>query len=389
MRGFGSLLVLAAIPAVLAVKSHDFKTCSQAGFCRRGRALSTRAAENPSWRSPYSVDASSVILSPDQAAFTAAIKSSIYPDVKFSLDVRIHDDGVVRVRMDEVDGLRKRYDEAASWALLEEPKVSQKVQWTVAKDRVKAVYGAKKDIEVKVTFEPLKVTLLRDGKEQVVLNNRGLLHMEHFRTKESVEKSKEGIAVPVPEEGVDAGDGTQAVLGVHPRAAWFEGEQEDGWWEETFNSFTDPKPKGTVSEHLRYLFVLTSCQVPSLFRSTSTSPTMVMSLVSPSTQRVLTFPPPLARTRISPTRIASSMPMCLSTLQTRPCRYTVPFHSCMRTLPTPPSPSSTQSVLKPGSTLAVLPRSPRRRTGCRSLAFSTSSSSLGLLLRISSRSTPA
>ncbi|PIL32749.1 hypothetical protein GSI_04864 [Ganoderma sinense ZZ0214-1] len=245
MRGFGSLLVLAAIPAALAVKSHDFKTCSQAGFCRRGRALSARAAENPSWRSPYSVDASSVALSPDQASFTAAIKSSIYPDVKFSLDVRIHDDGVVRVRMDEVDGLRKRYDEAASWALLEEPKVSQKVQWTVAKDSVKAVYGAKNDIEVKVAFEPLKVTLFRGGKEQVVLNNRGLLHMEHFRTKESVPKSKE--TVPVPEEGLDTEDGVQAVLGVHPRAAWFEGEQEDGWWEETFNSFTDPKPKGPES----------------------------------------------------------------------------------------------------------------------------------------------
>ena len=243
MRGLGSLLVLAAIPAVLAVKSHDFKTCSQAGFCRRGRALSARATENPSWRSPYSVDPSSVTLSPDQASFTAAIKSSIYLDVKFSLDVRIHDDGVVRVRMDEVDGLRKRYDEAASWALVEEPKVSQKVQWTVAKDNVKAVYGAKKDIEVRVAFEPLKVTLLRGGKEQVVLNNRGLLHMEHFRTKESVAKSKEGI--PVPEEGVDTADGAQAVLGVHPRAAWFEGEQEDGWWEETFNSFTGPKPKGT------------------------------------------------------------------------------------------------------------------------------------------------
>ncbi|RPD70847.1 alpha-glucosidase [Lentinus tigrinus ALCF2SS1-7] len=245
MRALSSLLVVAAIPAVLAVKTNDFKTCSQAGFCRRGRALSARAAENPSWRSPYSVDASSVALSPDQAAFTAGVKSSIYPDVKFSLDVRIHDDGVVRVRMDEVDGLRQRYNEAASWALLEEPKVSQKIQWSVGKDGVRAAYGPKNDVQVDVSFEPLKVTLRRDGKEQVVLNSRGLLHMEHFRTKESVAKSKEGMEVP--EEGLDTDENAQVVLGALPRTAWFEGDSEDGWWEETFNSFTDPKPRGPES----------------------------------------------------------------------------------------------------------------------------------------------
>ncbi len=247
MRAFSSLLIVAAIPAVLAVKTHDFKTCSQAGFCRRGRALSARAAENPSWRSPYSVDASSVVLSPDQAAFTAAVKSSIYPEVKFGLDVRIHDDGVVRVRMDEVDGLRQRYNEAASWALLEEPKVSQKIQWSVGKNGVRAAYGPKNGIEVDVTFEPLQVTLRRDGKEQVVLNGRGLLHMEHFRTKESVEKSKEGVEVP--EEGLDTDENAQVVLRALPRTAWFEGDSEDGWWEESFNSFTDPKPRGRSLRH--------------------------------------------------------------------------------------------------------------------------------------------
>ncbi|KAI0753449.1 alpha-glucosidase [Daedaleopsis nitida] len=244
MRAVSSLLVLAAIPAALAVKTHDFKTCSQAGFCRRGRALSTRAAESPSWSSPYSVDASSISVANGQASFTAAVKSSIYPEVKFALDVRIHDDGVVRVRMDEVDGMRKHYDEAASWALIAEPKISQQIQWDVGKDGVRAVYGAKKDIEVNVSFEPLKVTLLRDGKEQVLLNGRGLLHMEHFRTKESVEKSKEGL---VTSEAGAEGDDAQVVLGAHPRVAWFEGDSEDGWWEETFNSFTDPKPKGPES----------------------------------------------------------------------------------------------------------------------------------------------
>ena len=248
MRALSSLLVLAAVPAALAVKSHDFKTCSQAGFCRRGRALSARAAENPAWRSPYVLDASTVTLSPDQASFTAAVTSAVYPDVKFGLEVLIHEDGVVRVRMDEVGGLRQRYNEAASWALLEEPKVSSAIQWTVAKNGVRAVYGPKKDIQVDVVYEPLKVTMTRNGKEQVVLNGRGLLHMEHFRTKESVAQSKEGL--PTPEEGLETDDSAQVVVGAHPRTTWFEGEEEDGWWEESFNSFNDPKPRGRSTRHL-------------------------------------------------------------------------------------------------------------------------------------------
>ncbi|EJF56973.1 hypothetical protein DICSQDRAFT_150074 [Dichomitus squalens LYAD-421 SS1] len=206
MRTVGFLFVLAATPATLAFKSQDFKTCSQAGFCRCGRALSViiRAAQSPSWTSPYAVDASSAALSRDQTSFIAAIRSSIYPDVKFGLDVRIHDDGVVRVRMDE------------------EPKVGQQ-QWELGRDGVSAVYSAEKEVEVK---------------EQVVLNNRGLLHMEHFRTKESVAKGKGRF---------DTDGSAQVVLNNHPRIAWFEGEEEDGWWEETFRSFVDCKPRGPES----------------------------------------------------------------------------------------------------------------------------------------------
>ncbi|KAG6333168.1 hypothetical protein ID866_5923 [Astraeus odoratus] len=238
------LLLAAFLPAsqVLAFKASDFKTCAQSGFCRRGRALSARAlAAGSSWHSPYSVDPSSVVLASDQASFTASVKSSIYPAVQFGLDVRLHEDGVVRVRMDEVGGLRKRYDEAASWALVQEPHVSRDIAWRVGKGAVRAVYGEKKNIELVVEFEPLKVTLIRDGVEQVVLNGRGLLHMEHFRTKED--------SKPATIEGGEA----QAPLQSNP-AAWFEGEEQDAWWEETWSTWTDSKPKGPESLSLDITF---------------------------------------------------------------------------------------------------------------------------------------
>lgn len=134
--------------------------------------------------------------------------------------------------MDEKEGLFKRYDEAAGWALVKEPEVSQEIKWTVGKKEMKAVYGDKKErVEVLVQFHPLVVRMLRNGKEQVVLNGKGLLHMEHFRKKQ--EKMEEIIE----------GDEAQKVVQVDPKA-WFEGEIEDGLWEETFKSWTDSKPKG-------------------------------------------------------------------------------------------------------------------------------------------------
>ena len=222
-----------------AFKPHDFKTCSQSGICRRGRALSARANEaKSSWVSPYSVDQSSVAISTNQAVFTAAVKSSIYPDIKFGLEVRIHEDGVARVRMDEVGGLRKRYDEASSWSLIAEPSISQNIKWIKGKKDIRAIYGEKKDIEVVVAYTPLRVSLLRNGREEVVLNGQGLLHMEHFRTKEASVEQPESV------EGDGTADEAQVVIKAKKSSAWFEGDTEDAFWEETFSSWTDSKPKG-------------------------------------------------------------------------------------------------------------------------------------------------
>jgi alpha 1,3-glucosidase len=241
---FSSALTLLLATECLAFKAHDFKICSQSGFCRRGRALAERAKEaQTSWKSPYSVDQSSVKISADQAVFTAAVKSSLYPEIHFGLEVRIQDDGVARVRMDEVGGLRKRYDEAASWALIEEPALSKDIKWKVGKRDTRAAYSG---VEVVVEHEPLRVSLLRNGKEQIVLNGQGLLHMEHFR-KKADEPTTTDEPAPEPEEAAE-GEAAQAPLvkKENPRA-WFEGETEDDYWAETFSSWTDSKPKGPES----------------------------------------------------------------------------------------------------------------------------------------------
>jgi len=239
---FLGIAALIFVQGTSAFKAHDFKTCSQSGFCRRGRALSARAtdakAKGSSWISPYSVDPASIKESEGgKARFTADVKSSLYPEIRFGLDLRIHEDGVVRVRMDEVGGLKKRYDETASWALIAEPALSKDVKWVRGKKEMKASYGK---VEVVVAYEPLKVSLLRGGKEQVVLNGQGLLHMEHFRQKVEAPPAQEAEGEPQP---ATAEGQVPLKLADNP-GGWFEGETEDAYWEETFSSWTDSKPKG-------------------------------------------------------------------------------------------------------------------------------------------------
>lgn len=251
------LFFIALLPFTAAVKSQDFKTCSDSGFCRRGRALAARAdAAGSSWKSPYSIDPSSILT--ESSTFSASVRSSLYPEIKFSFEIRIHEDGVVRIRMDEVGGLRRRYDEAAAWTLIEEPRRGV-VSWIVGKKETRVQYGKRKEMELKISHDSLKIMYLRNGKEEIVLNDAGLLHMEHFRIKQEVTDEAKNETEASAFEETSTEDAAQKVLEVNPRA-WFEGEDEDGWWSEQFRTWTDSKPKGIALDCHR-----SACGVKSFF----------------------------------------------------------------------------------------------------------------------------
>ncbi len=58
--------------------------------------------------------------------------------------------------MDEVDGIRKRYVEAASWALIREPKLSKNITWKQTRKDIKAL-DERLGVELKVQFQPLRI----------------------------------------------------------------------------------------------------------------------------------------------------------------------------------------------------------------------------------------
>jgi len=277
------VLVIASTPTSHAVKRHDFKTCSQSGFCRRNRAFADRAAETgQAWQSPYALAAPPQFA---RGSLSADVVNALFPNIKFSLEVRFHQDGTARVLMDEVDGLRQRYNEAARWALDQEPQVDGPDEhFTVQHDKgFTSVKYAGGHNEVRLDHSPLAVTFLRDGQPHVVLNERKLFNMEHFRVK-TVGEQPEELVVQDPDH-----PGEQRVIVKDDAFPGFLPPDEDGMWDETFAGKTDSKPKGTLS-CLLFLLVrhtdgLHAAQAPSRSASTSRSPATSTSMASPSTHR--------------------------------------------------------------------------------------------------------
>jgi len=232
-----SILLVLLISPTLAVKRGDFKTCDQSGFCKRNRQLADRAGQaGKSWHSPYELHSPSF----SQGRLQASLSNALFPEIKFSLEVRFQRDGVARVLMDEVDGLRQRYNEAANWAVQTNPAMAVEVGEFVVdigKKQTSVKYAGGRH-EVRIEHKPVKITFLRDGQPHIVVNERGLLNMEHFRVK-TVGEQPEEVVVEDPEN-----PGQQRVIVKEKAFPGFLTENEDGMWEETFNGKKDTKPKG-------------------------------------------------------------------------------------------------------------------------------------------------
>lgn len=230
------VLWLAVLPLLtLGVKHEDFKTCPQSSFCRRLRSIGTRQAEAPkTFTSPYSLGEP---VPSSEASWTWPLQSGLYPGINFELrvDVLAEGDGIVRVRADEVGSATpwKRYNETAKWVLVnEDPDIATSSAVKLSSSRGVDTITYNDGLSLQVERSPFKLTQLRHGKPEIVLNDRSLFHMEHFRIKE-IEKQEEIV-----------GEGEQMVLkGGEMDRSWFE-EHDKDMFEEKFRSWTDSKPKG-------------------------------------------------------------------------------------------------------------------------------------------------
>ncbi|KAI8988495.1 glycosyl hydrolases family 31-domain-containing protein [Mycotypha africana] len=211
------------------MKFEDFKKCSQSGFCRRNRLYAEQATLESS---PYILVTDSINFSNDNNRLRADIKNTD-TNILLTLDLDILKDSTARVRINEKSPIKPRYDDHQKHTLVEEPQFlgeSTKVENSESKDEPVTLH-IDSTRKIVLHVRPVRIEFFVDNKPVISLNDRGFFHFEHLRTKEThkpkmIEKKNEETGKMTLEEDQD----------------W-----EKDLWEETFKSWTDPKPNGPES----------------------------------------------------------------------------------------------------------------------------------------------
>ncbi|MBW0472288.1 hypothetical protein O181_012003 [Austropuccinia psidii MF-1] len=240
-----------------SVKRGDFKTCQQAGFCNRARSRSNRAASpeySSTWKSPYIIRQLPV-WSETHNALQAILVNDLYPGIAFGLNVTFvaGSEGTLRIKLDEINGLRQRYNEADRWTLVNQPRLltSSQLEVKIGQEQAVVIWTGAQGHQYQFTlqYHPLLITLLKDSQPHILLNERGLFNMEHFR-------AKSGDHATTTDEGlvIQQSATNNVVAAQNDLYPGFKDTSEEGMWEETFGGRTDQKPKGPESLALDITF---------------------------------------------------------------------------------------------------------------------------------------
>ncbi|RUS32487.1 glycosyl hydrolases family 31-domain-containing protein, partial [Jimgerdemannia flammicorona] len=222
------LLSVFLLHSSIAVKRDDFKTCDQAAFCRRNRAYADKALAD-SGHSPYALLPESIRF--DDGLFTADVRNTL-TNIILTFELHLLEDNTARLRINEKKPLKPRYDELPAFVLAKEPvhikpeKVAQDQDGTTI-----ITLDATKKTKVVVSANPLRVDFLVDDVPVVSLNDRGFFNFEHLRKKPEPEQPK------MVDQSAEQQEDAAAEVTEQP-------EEERQLWEETFKTWTDPKPNG-------------------------------------------------------------------------------------------------------------------------------------------------
>lgn len=229
---FGLIVLLVWAIVASAMKKEDFKTCSQSGFCQRNRAYADEVlSHHNDFYSPYTLLQDTIQFNEDDTK-GSHIKADIEnTDTKiiFTLDVTLLQDNTARVQVNEKSPLRPRYADHARYTLQQDPTSVNPLKMdknTKTGDVTLTLDDTRKLV---ITSQPFKMDFMVNDVPIITLNDRGFFNFEHLRTKDThtPKMIKQANSEGIMEEK--------------------EAESEGTMWEETFKTWTDPKPNGPES----------------------------------------------------------------------------------------------------------------------------------------------
>lgn len=177
VSSFVALVCLFQSP-VSSVDRHKFKTCHQASFCRRARAVEPG-------NSPYSVDMSTVTTS---STMVEAVLININNNIQFRLEIFGLKDQSFRFRLREAFPLAPRFE--VPEVLVGDPEQEELSVEDKTDSGFTVVMGVHK---VSVVAKPFKMDFYSDGALVMSANARGLLKFEQYRQKKEKAEGEQVI----------------------------------------------------------------------------------------------------------------------------------------------------------------------------------------------------
>lgn len=168
-----------------AVKEYLFKSCSQSGFCNRNRHYATEVSNCENFQSPYSIDSIKV----DNNTITGVVFKHLpqldHP-IQFPFEISILE-GNFRFKLTEKENLVAknvnpvRYNETEKWAFKQGVTKSSDFDVSLRDNEARVIYG---DHEVLIQYHPIMFVFKYAGKEQLRINDKQFLNIEHRRTRD-------------------------------------------------------------------------------------------------------------------------------------------------------------------------------------------------------------
>ncbi|KAM9905877.1 hypothetical protein OXX79_001885 [Metschnikowia pulcherrima] len=194
MRLLLSLWALALLLASAeAVKEYLFKDCSQSGFCRRNRHYASQIAQNGAVP-PYTIDKSTITIGDNQISGMVRKTLPKKGHVDFPWQISVLEGDSLRLKIDEdrsaipVERLDKnRYAGAIDAAFGSSPESQtvkvDKMNAAFGNDEFTYSFGPNLMYAVKVQYSPVKFTIYKDSRPEIVINENNFLNIEHFRSE--------------------------------------------------------------------------------------------------------------------------------------------------------------------------------------------------------------
>jgi alpha 1,3-glucosidase len=236
----GFLSLQAVFQLTSAVDRSKFRTCEQGSFCRRFKK----------WIVRPNLDEALWTLVPEsrqelsEGGYSFKVKHAHEAEPHLELKLTPYESGVLRMRLNEIDGIHQRHVIPAGDVINDPPPPVAKASFDQASTGTVLSFTTNAGVKVEalVKHAPLTIEVRANGQHVQTLNSRNFLNFERYRKPQELR--------PPDAKNADADAETKTIdAAAHPHDL-----DKKGLWEEDFGGHTDRKPRGPASYGLDVTF---------------------------------------------------------------------------------------------------------------------------------------